>query len=136
MTKDTKKNDEFLKREIPLQGKITITGRHSHVVDNFQALGFLRISPESKDEISGYFKDGYGPAAAMQAINDKMKLEDDYETMFCDASRNPKPRTVYHLYEKWLLSEYGKMWSSKEPLERLKEKLEDYKKQGKLLQNF
>ncbi|KAE8740602.1 hypothetical protein FOCC_FOCC013881 [Frankliniella occidentalis] len=130
VTKDTRKNDAFLKRAIPLPTKITIHGKHNHPLEIFRSLGFLRIHPDIRDEFLEHFNNGHGPADASQIHEDKLMLEDDGEIKIANAAINPKRRTIYHLHDKWLLTTFGKAWSSMEPLDKLKEKLETYKKEG------
>jgi len=96
----------------------------------FRSLGYLRIHPDVKEEFLEYFNNGHGPADACQMHEDKLLLDDDGEIKVANAAINPKKRTVYHLHDKWLLSTFGKAWSSKEPLDKLKEKLETYKEEG------
>lgn len=132
VTKDTKKNDPFLKRDPPLQGKITISGHHSHPVDNFQAFKLLRISEETKKLFLEYFNNGYGVANALHAHEAQLvlKCSDDAEIVRNNASLNPLPRTIYYLHRLWLESTYGLAWSGTSPIQKLKEKINSYKEEG------
>jgi len=77
-----------------------------------------------------YFKSGYGPGEAIRMHESKLMLEKDGATILADASKNPRPRSVYHLHEIWRYSEFGKAWSAKGSIEKLKEKIESYAEEG------
>ncbi|KAE8742232.1 hypothetical protein FOCC_FOCC012247, partial [Frankliniella occidentalis] len=133
LTKNTRKNDSYLKKPTPLQGKITITGQHNHQTDNFQALKFLRIAPETKEQFLEYFSNGYSVANALLAHEAQLVLnspDESAEFVRCNAALNPLPRSVHYLHNKWLKSTYGLAWSDKSPIDKLKEKVDQYKKQG------
>jgi len=133
VTRNTQKNESYLKKSPPLQGKITITGQHSHQTDNYKALNLLRISEETKEIFNEYFNNGYSVANALHAHEAQLVLKYPQETEYvrCNASVNPLPRTVYHLHKIWLKSTYGIAWSNKSPIEKLKEKLDQYKQEGR-----
>lgn len=130
LTKDTKKNDQFLKRPVPLQGKIVLRNHHSHSTSNFEALKYLRISDETRQQFLEYFNNGLGPAAAMSTHEAKLLLDDPSGKILSDAAVNPNSRTVYFLHTKWLESSYGRAWAQSTPINKLKEKLQGYKEEG------
>ncbi|KAK3909095.1 Oxidoreductase NAD-binding domain-containing protein 1 [Frankliniella fusca] len=115
----------------PLQGKITLTGQHSHQTENFKAFKLLRISEETKELFNDYFNNGYSVANAIHAHEAQLVLKypEESEYVRCNASLNPLPRTVYYLHNLWLKSTYGLAWSNKSPIDKLKEKLDQYKKE-------
>jgi len=59
-----------------------------------------------------------------------MALKDE-KSKLCNSALNPCSRSVYHIHTEWLSSTWGKAWSSSEPLDKLKEKIEAYEKEGK-----
>lgn len=44
--RNTRRNDEFLKNNPPLCGKITINNTHNHTINTSGSLKYLRINPE------------------------------------------------------------------------------------------
>jgi len=129
LTPDTKKNDPFLKRDVPLQGLIKIQD-HNHPINNSEALGYLRILPEVRKTFEDYFNNGHGPGEAIIMHETKLMLEDDGFIKIADSSINPKPRTVYYLHDIWRASEFGKVSSQNSPLDVLKNIIPDYKAAG------
>lgn len=134
VNRDTIKNDkEYLRRETPLPAIITIKGSHNHPTsESFESLGFLRISSETKDTFFKYFDEGNSPAGAMRLHESKILVQDNGPIRLADASVNPPSRHVYYLHDLWRKSEYGEAWSN-DPLCKLKEKIEDYAADGRLV---
>ncbi len=93
-------------------------------------MGYLRIHPYVREEYIEYFNNGHGPGDARQVHEDKILLEGDGEIKLSNGSLNPNIRTVHYLHNQWLLSKYGLAWSSKEPLDKRKEKVEPCNAEG------
>lgn len=45
--RNTRKNDDFLKHNPPLCGKITLSNEHNHTINTSGSLKYLRINPEA-----------------------------------------------------------------------------------------
>lgn len=132
VNRNTKRNDPFfLTQDPPLNVVITLRKRHNHPnKDNHEALGYLRVSEETKETYKKYFSDGLAPGEAMRLHEAKLLLMDDGPVQIANASVNPNRRTVYYMHTLWQEENYGTPWSD-EPLSKLKERAKSYAKRGK-----
>ncbi|CAI6377696.1 unnamed protein product [Macrosiphum euphorbiae] len=127
VTKGSKKNDEYLKRDPPLNTVIKINPFHSHNCGSADALKRLFIDPEVKSVFLKYFADGLSPSQAMKQNISRLRTLPNYIVSLANGALNPRPWTIYRLWHKYLEENYG---SFKEPFERLEEKIPDYLNQG------
>jgi len=131
VTKGSKKNDEYLKRDPPLNTVIKINPFHSHNCGSADALKRLFIDPEVKSDFLKYFADGLSPSQAMKQNISRLRTLPNYIVSLANGALNPRPWTIYRLWHKYLEENYG---SFKEPFERLEEKIPDYLNQGIILE--
>ncbi|KAL5238288.1 hypothetical protein ACI65C_005698 [Semiaphis heraclei] len=127
VTKGSKKNDVYLKRDPPLNTVIKINPFHSHNCGSADALKRLFIDPEVKSVFLKYFVDGLSPSQAMKQNISRLCTLPNYIVSLANGALHPRPWTVYRLRHKYLEENYG---SFKEPFERLEEKIPDYLNQG------
>jgi len=73
------------------------------------------------------FNDGLGPGEAMRAHANELLIDDQSYVKLASGALNPKPRAVYNLHEAWYTENYG---SIREPLAKLKEKVDMYREKG------
>jgi hypothetical protein len=124
----TRRVDPFVKQSSPLCAVITINMQHNHSLGSIGALKFLRVNEDVVARFEGYFSDGLAPAEAIRAHENLLMMQPDSTEVLANGSLNPTQRTVYHLHDKWKTDNFG---SSTAPLDKLKEKIEAYAKQGK-----
>jgi hypothetical protein len=129
VNKGTKKNDKYLKLDIPLCAIITISKMHSgHVLYCGEAFKYLRMTKETKERFIKFFEDGNTPADAMElnaSITEALDFDKIAENL-ANASINPTSNMVYHLHKKWREIEFGTV----DPIQKTIEKIPLYKEQG------
>ncbi|KAK3916595.1 Photosystem II reaction center Psb28 protein [Frankliniella fusca] len=130
INKDTVKNDKFiLKRETPLPAVITIT-QHNHKTKGcFETLKYLRVTKDTKEKLSKYFSEGFGPGAAYRMNDLSLKLMPNSGEIRANSAINPTPRIVQYLFDQWRNSEYGESWGC-DPFPKLREKISLYESEG------
>jgi len=127
VTKGSKKNDAYLKRDPPLNTIIKINPFHKHNCASADALKRLFIDPEVKAIFWQYFADGLSPCQAIKQNISRLQTLPNYILTLANGALNPIPWTVYRLWHKYLTKNYGTI---KDPFDRLEEKIPEYLKQG------
>jgi len=72
VNRNTKKNDEFLRRSPPLAAVIKVSLEHNHSTESADALRYVQLSDEVTDEFQQYFDSGLQPGAAIHLHEDKI----------------------------------------------------------------
>lgn len=131
---NTKKNDALLKLETPMCCVITISRYHNHNIDVAASSKFLKVSKETKARFVEYFNKGLTPAAAMHHHATKLlaKAEDEGYLATADlenSSINPRSSSVYNLYNKWRVDNFG---MTEDPMEKLKELISFFRSIGNI----
>ncbi|GFV19103.1 SWIM-type domain-containing protein [Trichonephila clavipes] len=126
ITKGTKKNDKYLKYDIPLVGEVKISLLHSHNT-SAETLRMLRVNDEVCQQFYQYFSDGMSPIEAIRFHENKFLLEDNFMGLV-NASINPTHNQIYYLHKCCRDANLG---SSINPFDKLKEKVPFYESIGK-----
>ncbi|KAF4530278.1 hypothetical protein B566_EDAN017416, partial [Ephemera danica] len=127
VNKGTRKNDIYLKRDVPLCCVIEVSNQHTHNTNVADSMKYLRMSPETKEDYLNYFDDGLSPSQAIRLHTSKIMLQDNGHVKLADASVNPCSKSVYTLYSNWSEKNYG---VKSDPLQKVKEKMEFYSSRG------
>lgn len=128
VNRDTKKNDAFLCREVPLQAVIKFVSEHNHSTESADALRMLRPSCETKAAFVQYFEEGRGPAEALRLHERNLAAMDRGVQLRANGMLNPAYRVVCHWHEHWVQAKYGVLSN---PVAKLQEKMAQYAAQGK-----
>ncbi|GFT96903.1 SWIM-type domain-containing protein [Trichonephila clavipes] len=126
ITKGTKKNDKYLKYDIPLVGEVKISLLHSHNT-SAETLKMLRVNDEVCQQFYQYFSDGKSPIEAIRFHENKFLLEDNFMGLI-NASINPTHNQIYYLHKCCRDANLG---SSINPFDKLKAKVPFYESIGK-----
>ncbi|XP_037503722.1 uncharacterized protein LOC125756129 [Rhipicephalus sanguineus] len=129
VTKSTKRNDSFLKREHPLCAIVQLMEDHNHQLNCADGLRRLRSSSDTRSTFHSYFKDGLAPAEALHLHQQKLAVEDDGVEQLANGALNPSANTVYHWFRVWRKDHYG---DAVDPLSKLEEKAPLYHQNGAL----
>nr|CAD7460604.1 unnamed protein product [Timema tahoe] len=128
VNRNTKKNDHFLRREVPLPAVITICSDHNHSTECVDALRLLRPTDEAKQRYMGYFDSGMSPSEARQLHRSKILVGDEPYITLANGSKNPPPvRTIYAWHKQWRKLNYG---NQSNPLEKIRDNISAYKSEG------
>ncbi|KAE8741224.1 hypothetical protein FOCC_FOCC013258 [Frankliniella occidentalis] len=127
LTKETKKRDDFLKQEDPLQGIITVSHTHSHNTETFTAWRCLRAGNDLRQKFMEYYAEGSSPAAALALHAGNLELLDDSKEKLGDSHYMPLKQTAYYWHRLFRALNYG---PPSNPFETLKSKIELYKQKG------
>ncbi|KAH7945687.1 hypothetical protein HPB49_014179 [Dermacentor silvarum] len=119
VTKETKRNDSFLKREHPLCSIIKLKEDHNHELNCADGLRLLRSFADTRDTFHIYSKDGLAPAESLQLHQQKLAVEDDGVQQLANSALNPSANTVYHWFRMWRKDRYG---DEVDPLSKLEER--------------
>ncbi|XP_077544680.1 uncharacterized protein LOC144157796 [Haemaphysalis longicornis] len=129
VNRDTKKNDAFLCREVPLQAVIKLVSQHNHSTESADALRMLRPSCETKAGFVQYFEEGLGPAEALRRHERNLAAMDRGVQLRANGMLNPAYRVVGHWHKHWVQAKYGRLSN---PVAKLQEKMAQYAAQGKI----
>ncbi|XP_065306334.1 uncharacterized protein [Dermacentor albipictus] len=127
VTKQTQRNDSFLKREHPLCAIVKLKEDHNHELSCADGLRLLRSSADTRATFHSYFKDGLAPAESLQLHQQKLAVEDDGVQQLANGALNPSANTVYHWFRMWRKDNYG---DELDPLSKLEEKAPLYHQNG------
>lgn len=128
LSRDTKKNDSFLRRTVPLQAIIRLTENHNHSTQSADALRMLCASPDTKEAFRRYFDAGMGPAEAIRHHEAMLAAQPDGPLLLANSSVNPIKRSVYWWHGEWRDYKYGPAGN---PVAKLQEKAALYAAAGK-----
>ncbi|KAL1445964.1 hypothetical protein MTO96_044733 [Rhipicephalus appendiculatus] len=120
VTKSTKRNDSFWKREHPLCAIVQLGEDHNHQLNCADGLRHLRSSSDTRATFHNYFKDGLAPAEALQLHQHKLAAEDDGVEQLANGSLNPSANTVYYWFRMCRKDHYG---DAVGPISKLEEKV-------------
>lgn len=123
----TKKNDKFLRRQVPLAAVIRLVGKHNHSTESAEALKMLRPSPETRETFHAYFESGMTPARAMAEHEKLLSMQENGPVLLANGTVNPGSRTVYHWHERWRTTKFGPL---DDPVPTLQEKASHYAVEG------
>lgn len=129
LNRDTKKNNPFLRREVPLQAIIKIGPQHNHSTESADALRMLRPSCSTKAAFEAYFEEGRGPADALRHHEHRLAAVDEGVQLRANGMLNPAYRIVCHWHKDWAESKYGQLGN---PVAKLQEMMPQYAAQGKI----
>ncbi|XP_065292052.1 uncharacterized protein [Dermacentor albipictus] len=129
VNKDTKKNDEFLRKAVPLPAVVKLRERHNHSTESADALRLLRASPETRSAFSEYFEEGMTPAEAIQHHEQLLSAKPDGPFLLANGSINPNRKSVYFWHQKWRNAKCGPAGN---PVAKLPEKVDEYAAGGAL----
>ncbi|KAM7294546.1 hypothetical protein ISCGN_024052 [Ixodes scapularis] len=128
LTKDTRKNDAYLRRDVPLVAVIRIDSRHTHSTQSADALRLLRGTSTTKETFLRYFSDGMTVCEARRLHESKLCLEDGGPVLLANGALNPTTRTAQHWHSVWSTTCFG--GGAIDPLSKLEEKAPLYAAQG------
>ncbi|KAL1426230.1 hypothetical protein MTO96_018355 [Rhipicephalus appendiculatus] len=128
VTPNTKRNDKYLQREVPLPAVIRIDDRHSHSTDSADALRLLRGTRSTRETYLRYFSEGMTPGEARRLHKSKLSMEDDGPAKLANRALNPAQRTVYHWHSIWREACFG--GTNIDPVLKLEETAPLYAAQG------
>ncbi|XP_037503483.1 uncharacterized protein LOC119378397 [Rhipicephalus sanguineus] len=77
VTKHTKRNDTFLRRDVPLTALIKLNENHNHVLDSAHGLRLLKSTADTRATFFQYFRNGLGPAAALDFHRSKLANQEN-----------------------------------------------------------
>ncbi|CAN7984532.1 unnamed protein product, partial [Ixodes hexagonus] len=126
LTRATKRNDPFLKRDVPLAAVVRLAENHNHCLDDVEDLRLLRTTPATRALFYGYFRDGLTPAKAIVLHRERLSSEDDASARLASGAINPSGRTVQHWYEVWRKRLSGEL----DPTAKLDEAAPSYLQRG------
>ncbi|CAN7981597.1 unnamed protein product, partial [Ixodes pacificus] len=128
LAKDTRKNDAYLRRDVPLVAVIRIDSRHTHRTQSADALRLLRGTSTTKETFLRYFTDGMTVYEARRLHESKLYLEDGGPVLLANGSLNPTTRTAQHWHSVWSSTCFGE--GAIDELSKLEEKAPLYAAQG------
>ncbi|XP_049272631.1 uncharacterized protein LOC119397714 [Rhipicephalus sanguineus] len=123
VTKHTKRNDAFLRRDVPLTALIKLNENHNHVLDCAHGLHLLKSTADTRATFVQYFRNGLGPAAALDFHRSKLGNQENGARLLANSSYNPRPGTLYHWFRIWRKTNHG---DNTDPLTKLAEKMPAY----------
>ncbi|XP_049522287.1 uncharacterized protein LOC119449196 [Dermacentor silvarum] len=123
VNKGTKRNDEFLRKAVPLPAVVKLNEKHNHSTESADALRLLRASPETRSAFSGYFEEGMTPAEAIQHHEQLLSIKPDGPFLLANGSINPNRKSVYSWHQEWRKAKYGPAGN---PVAKLLEKVDEY----------
>ena len=85
---------------------ITISGNHNHDINTAASLSNLKIADETKLMFKHYFEQGLTASQALQHHQTKLWVSEGI-TAVANTRINPKPRSVYHMWQCWRSNAYG-----------------------------
>lgn len=128
VTTNTRRNDVFLQRSVPLPAVVKIShGKHNHSTECADALRLPKSSDETRATFNGYFQDGMTAAEAMRLHESKLIMEENGLLHLANAALNPLKRTVYYWYDVWRKNHFG---HDVDPIAKVHEKMAFYTAQG------
>ncbi|KAM7281213.1 uncharacterized protein ISCGN_005764, partial [Ixodes scapularis] len=127
INKNTKKNDAFLKKAVPLAAVIKLREDHNHNLHCADGLRLLKSTADTRALFYEYFKDGLTPAEAMCLHQEKLAATTATMEHLASGAENPSARTVYHWYSTWRVEHYG---DPVDPIKKLGEKAAMYPQHG------
>ncbi|KAM7307918.1 uncharacterized protein ISCGN_011554 [Ixodes scapularis] len=127
INKNTKKNDAFLKKAVPLAAVIKLREDHSHNPGCADELRLLKSTADTRALFHGYFKNGLTPAEAMCRHQEKLAATNASMEHLASGAQNPCARTVYHWYSSWRVEPYGE---PVDPIKKLGEKAATHLQHG------
>jgi hypothetical protein len=108
---------------------ITITGVHNHHLLTASTLRYNRPSEEVKKKFFDCFDNNMNPSQARKAHADGLMKNGDLVGL-ADAKVNPTARSVYHMFEKWSVNNFGSQ--NETPIKKVQEKIDSgyYRERG------
>lgn len=100
LTENTVRKDAYLTERPPLQGVVTISGKHSHNFTAGSITKYLRPGEELRAQFYGYFQE-MSVAAAIRLHELNVTAMEDGKRKCGDGHYNPQQSTVYYWYRQW-----------------------------------
>lgn len=128
--KGTRKNDPFLRRELPLLGVVVIKVDHNHSINSAESLKLLRMDDVTKNQFIEYFDDGLGISQSLKQHENKLLLKEcaeNWSFILANARINPTYNMIKHIYNNWRKDHFGDVTDN---ITKIKEKIPFYSKQG------
>lgn len=129
VNRNTKRNDPFLCREVPLQAVIKLVAQHNHSTQSADALRRLRSSKETHAAFQKYFETGMTPSEAIRHHQEQLSARSDGIAALANGMLNPNARSVYRWHHSWRENKYGPPGN---PLPKLQANKDYYQAHGKL----
>ncbi|KAG0419844.1 hypothetical protein HPB47_003838 [Ixodes persulcatus] len=121
LTKNTRKNDTYLRRHVPLVVVIRSDPRHTHSTQSADA---LRGTSTTKKAFLRYFSDGMTVSEARRLHESKLCLEDCGSVLLANGALNATARTAQHWHSVWRSMSFG--GGANDLLSKLEEKASLY----------
>lgn len=126
LTKGTRKNDAYLRRDVPLVAVIRVDSRHTHSTQSADALRLLRGTSTAKETFLRYFSDGTTVCEARRLHESKLCLENGGPVLLANGALNPHDQDCTALAQRVEHHVGGTI----DPLSKLEEKAPLYAAQG------
>ncbi|XP_042147846.1 uncharacterized protein LOC120841334 [Ixodes scapularis] len=128
LSKGSKQNDPYLRRDVPLATVIRMDTQHSHNTHSADALRLLRGTRTTRQTFVGYFSDGMAVSEARRLHESKLCMEENGPELLANGALNPLARTVQHWHTVWRSACFG--GGPIDALSKLEEKAPLYAAQG------
>ncbi|KAG0419677.1 hypothetical protein HPB47_003945 [Ixodes persulcatus] len=128
LSKGSKQNDPYLRRDVPLATVIRMNTQHSHSTQSADALRLLRGTRTTRQTFMGYFSDGMAVSEARRLHESKLCMEENGPELLANGALNPLARTVQHWHTVWRSACFG--GGPIDALSKLEEKAPLYAAQG------
>ncbi|KAM7300847.1 tigger transposable element-derived protein 6-like [Ixodes scapularis] len=107
LSKGSKQNDPYLRRDVPLATVIRMDIQHLHSTQSADALRLLWGTRTVRQTFMGYFSDGMAVSEARRLHESKLCMEENGPELLANGALNRLARTVQHWHTVWRSACFG-----------------------------